>query len=100
MHKAIGARFHAVLVDNGFLRHNERAEVVERLKTKVGKSASCVVHQMLNPIITGINLHSIDASKRFHDKLEGVTDPEEKRKKIGNLFIEVSTATSALQAGS
>ena len=37
MHKAIGPRFHAVLVDNGFLRHNERVEVVKRLKTKVGK---------------------------------------------------------------
>lgn len=37
----------------------------------------------------GINLISIDASKIFLDRLAGVTDPEQKRKIIGNTFIEI-----------
>ena len=72
LHKAIGNRFHAVMVDNGCLRKNEGSTVVSRLKDKLG-----------------INLHLVDASAKFLSQLEGVFDPEVKRKTIGRLFIEV-----------
>eukprot|EP01042_Synura_sphagnicola_P002115 gene2115-2525_t len=72
LHRAIGERFHAVLVDNGCLRKNEAAQVVARLKDKFG-----------------INLQLVDASERFLSALSGVTEPERKRKIIGGLFIDV-----------
>jgi GMP synthase (glutamine-hydrolysing) len=72
LNKAIGKRFHAVMVDNGCLRLGEGKMVVARLKEK-----------------EGIDLHLVDASDRFLAKLKGVTDPETKRKIIGNLFIDV-----------
>ncbi|OCT44421.1 GMP synthase [glutamine-hydrolyzing] [Cladophialophora carrionii] len=72
MQEAIGDRFHAVLVDNGVLRLNE-AETVKETLTK---------H-------LGINLTVIDASDLFLGKLKGVSDPETKRKIIGNTFIEI-----------
>ena len=72
LHKAIGNRFHAVMVDNGCLRKNEGSTVVSRLKDKLG-----------------INLHLVDAQSKFLGQLEGVFDPEVKRKTIGRLFIEV-----------
>lgn len=72
MHAAIGKRFHAILVDSGTLREGEAAEVVKRLRG---------VH--------GIDLHCVDASERFLSALEGVSDPEKKRKTIGGLFIDV-----------
>lgn len=72
LQRALGDRFHAVLIDNGLLRENEAVEVVERLQNKLG-----------------INLKCIDASDRFLTALAGVTDPETKRKTIGNLFIEI-----------
>lgn len=72
MHEAIGERFHAVLVDNGVLRLDEAQTVHETLTKHLG-----------------INLAVVDASKRFLDALKGVSEPERKRKIIGNLFIEV-----------
>lgn len=72
LQRALGDRFHAVLIDNGLLRQNEAIEVVDRLKNKLG-----------------INLKCIDASERFLSALKGVTDPEMKRKTIGNMFIEI-----------
>ena len=72
LNKAIGQRFHAVMVDNGCLRLNEGALVVQRLKEK-----------------EKIDLHLVDASERFLANLAGVDDPEKKRKIIGHLFIEV-----------
>lgn len=72
MHEAIGDRFHAVLVDNGVLRLDEAKTVHETLTKHLG-----------------INLTVVDASKRFLDALKGVPEPEQKRKVIGNLFIEV-----------
>jgi len=72
LHRAIGDRFHAVLVDNGFLRKDEAKKVVIRLKEHLG-----------------INLTVVDASDRFVNALTGVEDPETKRKTIGRLFIEV-----------
>jgi GMP synthase (glutamine-hydrolysing) len=72
LHRAIGDRFHAVMVDNGCLRKNEAEKVVSRLKDHLG-----------------INLTVVDASDRFLAELAGVTEPETKRKIIGRLFIEV-----------
>lgn len=70
MHEAIGDRFHAVLVDNGLLRLNEATQVHKTLTVDLG-----------------INLRVQDASERFLGLLKGVTEPEQKRKIIGNQFI-------------
>jgi GMP synthase (glutamine-hydrolysing) len=72
MKRAIGDRFHAILVDNGVMRLNECAQVKQILKDKLG-----------------INLRVADASSQFLTKLQGITDPEQKRKIIGNTFIHV-----------
>jgi len=72
LHKAIGDRFHAILVDNGCLRLHEAQRVLDRLRNR-----------------EGIDLHMVDASDRFLEALKGVEDPEVKRKTIGRLFIEV-----------
>jgi GMP synthase (glutamine-hydrolysing) len=73
MKEAIGDRFHAVMVDNGVLRLNEAKQVKETLEKGLG-----------------INLTVIDASDLFLDRLAGVKDdPEKKRKIIGNTFIEI-----------
>jgi GMP synthase (glutamine-hydrolysing) len=69
--KAIGKKLHGIFVDNGVLRKNEFEQV---LKT----------YQQLNLNVTGI-----DAKQIFYDALKGKTDPEQKRKIIGNLFIDV-----------
>jgi GMP synthase (glutamine-hydrolysing) len=60
------------MVDNGVLRLNEAAQV----------------HKMLSEDL-GVNLTVVDASERFLSKLAGVTDPEKKRKIIGNTFIHI-----------
>lgn len=70
MHEAIGDRFHAVLVDNGLLRLDEADQVHKTLTVDLG-----------------INLRVQDAAERFLSLLNGVTDPEMKRKIIGNQFI-------------
>lgn len=72
MHEAIGGRFHAVLVDNGVLRLDEAKTVKETLTKHLG-----------------INLTVVDASDQFLGRLQGVSDPEKKRKIVGNTFIEV-----------
>lgn len=79
MHDAIGDRFHAILVDNGVMRLNECTNVKKMLVDHLG-----------------INLKIADASDLFLDRLAGVTDPEQKRKIIGNTFIEVFEAEAAL----
>ncbi|KAF4125475.1 GMP synthase (glutamine-hydrolysing) [Geosmithia morbida] len=71
MKEAIGDRFHAVLVDSGFMRLNECEEVKETLAEHLG-----------------INLTVVDAAKRFQDGLDGVEEPEKKRKIIGAAFID------------
>ncbi|GAA6008552.1 hypothetical protein JCM10207_007156 [Rhodosporidiobolus poonsookiae] len=78
MHEAIGDRFHAIMVDNGVLRLNEAEQV----------------HKMLCEDL-GVNLTVVDASEQFLSKLKGVTDPEQKRKIIGNTFIHVFEAKAA-----
>ena len=77
MQEAIGDRFHAVLVDNGVLRQNEAQQVKETL-----------THHL------GVNLTVIDSSDLFLSRLRGVSDPEKKRKIIGNTFIEVFQDTA------
>ncbi|NBV42980.1 glutamine-hydrolyzing GMP synthase, partial [bacterium] len=70
--RAIGDRLTCLFVDQGFMRKDEAARIKE--------------------LFTGdfhINLIYIDASERFYEKVKGVTDPEEKRKKIGEEFIRV-----------
>ena len=72
VHRAIGDRLTCVFVDNGVLRKNEFFKVQENLREKLG-----------------LNLVAVDASGRFLSRLAGVTDPETKRKIIGNEFISV-----------
>lgn len=72
IHKAIGPQLTCVFVDNGLLRKNERAGVIQLFKDNFH-----------------LNLRVADAGARFLDALQGVTDPEQKRKIIGRVFIEV-----------
>ncbi len=72
VHKAVGDNLTCVFVDHGLLRKGER----EQVETDYVAA-------------TGIRLKVVDASDRFLDELDGVTDPEEKRKTIGRLFIRV-----------
>ena len=72
VHRAIGDRLTCVFVNNGVLRKDEYAKVQHNLRTKLK-----------------LNIDAVDASERFLSKLAGVTDPERKRKIIGNEFIEV-----------
>jgi GMP synthase (glutamine-hydrolysing) len=72
VHKAVGDNLTCVFVDHGLLRKGER----EQVETDYVAA-------------TGIRLKVVDASQRFLRKLDGVTDPEEKRKIIGRLFIRV-----------
>ncbi|TLT02509.1 glutamine-hydrolyzing GMP synthase [Aliarcobacter cibarius] len=69
--EAIGNQVIPVFVDNGLLRANEREQVETIFKSR------------------GIDLITVDASEEFLTKLAGVTDPERKRKIIGETFIEV-----------
>ena len=72
IHRAVGDQLTCLFVDNGLLRRGE-AEAVERTFRDTFK----------------VRLIHIDASKRFVDRLDGVTDPEVKRKAIGAEFIAV-----------
>ena len=69
--EAIGDQVIPVFVDNGLLRANEREQVEAMFKAR------------------GVKLITVDASEQFLTKLVGVTDPERKRKIIGETFIEV-----------
>jgi GMP synthase (glutamine-hydrolysing) len=71
IHKAIGDRLHGIFVDNGVLRKDEFQKVLDTY----------------NEI--GLNVKGIDAKNMFYDALAGKSDPEEKRKIIGKLFIDV-----------
>ncbi|WP_297528281.1 glutamine-hydrolyzing GMP synthase [Thiohalobacter sp.] len=72
LHRAIGDQLTCVFVDNGLLRHQEGDQVM----------ATFAEHM-------GVRVIRVDAEHRFLHALKGVTDPEQKRKIIGNLFIEV-----------
>lgn len=71
LHKAIGENLYCIFVDNGLLRKNEFDGVLEQYKH------------------LGLNVKGVDASKNFLGELKDVADPEEKRKIIGRVFIEV-----------
>ena len=71
LHKAIGENLHCIFVDNGLLRKNEFEEVLKNYEH------------------LGLNVKGVNASKLFYDELAGLTDPEEKRKAIGKVFVDV-----------
>jgi GMP synthase (glutamine-hydrolysing) len=70
--KAIGNRLTCIFVNNGVLRKDEFAKVQKTMREQLG-----------------LNVVAVDAGERFLTKLAGVTDPEKKRKVIGNEFIAV-----------
>ncbi len=72
LQRAIGDQLTCIFVDHGLLRKNEGDQVMEMLGGKFG-----------------LNIIRVDASKRFLDLLAGVSDPEKKRKIIGNEFVYV-----------
>jgi len=71
LNKAIGSNLTCIFVDNGLLRRNEFAKVLDSYR-----------HM-------GLNVIGVDAGRQFLDALRGVADPEKKRKIIGRVFIEV-----------
>lgn len=72
IHKAIGAQLHCVFVDNGLLRLDEGDQVMATFACNMG-----------------VKVTRVNAQQRFYDGLAGVTDPEKKRKIIGNLFVDI-----------
>ncbi|MBS4058463.1 MAG: glutamine-hydrolyzing GMP synthase [Bacteroidales bacterium] len=71
LHKAIGSNLYCIFVDNGLLRKNEFNKVLHSY------------HDL------GLNVKGVDAKAQFYKALEGISEPELKRKAIGNTFIEV-----------
>jgi GMP synthase (glutamine-hydrolysing) len=72
VHEAIGKHLVAVFVNHGFMRKGEEEQIVKTFR-----------HDL------GMNLVTVDAKRRFFDALKGITDPEEKRMVIGEVFIRV-----------
>ena len=71
LHKAIGANLHCIFVNNGVLRKDEFKEVLDSY------------------LGLGLNVKGVDASEDFLSELDGISDPETKRKTIGRVFVEV-----------
>jgi GMP synthase (glutamine-hydrolysing) len=71
LHEAIGSRLFCVFVDNGLLRKNEFRDVLHSYRDM------------------GLQVAGVDARERFYAGLDGISDPEQKRKTIGRIFIEV-----------
>jgi len=78
LHKAIGDQLTCVFVDTGLLRYKEGDQVMSMFAEHMG-----------------VRVIRVDAEARFLNALEGKTDPEEKRKIIGNMFIEIFDEESA-----
>ena len=72
VHKAIGDNLYCLFIDNGFLRSGEKDKVENTFRDNFS-----------------LHLDVIDAADKFLEKLKGITDPEQKRKSIGNTFIKV-----------
>ncbi|RZP89976.1 glutamine-hydrolyzing GMP synthase [Vibrio vulnificus] len=72
VHRAIGDKLTCVFVDNGLLRLNEGQQVMDMFGDKFG-----------------LNIIKVDVEERFLKALEGKSDPEEKRKTIGHVFVDV-----------
>jgi len=77
IHRAIGDRLHGLFVDNGLLREDEAASVLDTFDR--------AFH---------VKVKRIDAARRFLTELRGLVDPEEKRRTIGRVFIEVFEAAA------
>ena len=71
LNKAIGSQLHCIFVNNGLLRKGEFESVLAQYQGM------------------GLNIKGVDASREFLSALAGITDPEQKRKTIGRVFIEV-----------
>ena len=71
LNKAIGKNLYCIFVNNGLLRKDEFSSVLKQYEGM------------------GLNVKGVDASARFLDALAGIDDPEQKRKAIGRIFIEV-----------
>ncbi|SFV28836.1 glutamine-hydrolyzing GMP synthase [Thermoflavifilum thermophilum] len=71
IHRAIGHRLHGIFVNHGLLRLHEFEQVMEAYRAM------------------GLDVKGVDASEIFYRQLKGITDPEEKRKRIGKTFIDV-----------
>ncbi len=82
VHEAIGDRLRCIFVDHGLLREGEREEVEHAFRDHLG-----------------IPLVTVDARERFLEALAGVVDPEEKRRVIGRLFVEVFEEEAARTEG-
>jgi len=78
LHRAIGPHLHCIFVDNGLLRKNEFESVLHSYKDM------------------GLNVKGVDAKAKFYAELNGVSDPEKKRKAIGKVFIDVFDEESKL----
>ncbi len=72
IHRAIGEQLHCVFVDNGLLRLDEGDQVMATFASNMG-----------------VKVTRVNAQKRFYTALSGVQDPEQKRKIIGNLFVDI-----------
>ena len=72
LNKSVGKKLYCIFVNTGLLRKNEEKQVVKTFKKRLK-----------------INLIYVNAEKEFIDKLKNVSDPEKKRKIIGNLFIKI-----------
>jgi GMP synthase (glutamine-hydrolysing) len=79
--RALGSRLHCFFVDTGLMRKGEAETVMERLRG------------------LDLNVELVDARARFLGELKGVTDPEQKRKVIGRVFIEVFEERAKALAG-
>ncbi|MEI6453415.1 MAG: glutamine-hydrolyzing GMP synthase [Actinomycetes bacterium] len=77
VHKAVGDQLTCVFVDTGLMRHNEGEQVEETFRKQFK-----------------VDLIHVKAADRFFDSLAGVTDPERKRKIIGELFIRIFEETA------
>jgi GMP synthase (glutamine-hydrolysing) len=71
LHKAIGKKLHCIFINNGLLRKDEFTQVQDAYKQ------------------LDLNVHAIDASEKFYSQLNDIQDPEQKRKIIGRVFVEV-----------
>lgn len=79
IHRAIGDNLKCIFIDNGLLRLNEGDQVMEMFAGKFN-----------------LNIKRVDAEQQFLNALEGLTDPEAKRKAIGKTFVEIFDAEALL----
>src|SRR6202008_3701139 len=83
VHRAMGARLTNIFVNTGMLRKNEFEQTLEMLRDRLK-----------------LHVIGVDGADRFLAQLKGVTDPEEKRRRIGREFISVfAEEAQKLQAG-